>query len=98
MTAQGDFHVNTITGETLDFWLFLCVSGPLVLDITRLGEPEGFSCRCCRSFCSTGLWLISSLERVCYTREQPSPSSADRCKRDYPEVIVWGIPEVRIQE
>ena len=41
------------------------------------------------AFCSTGLWITSSLERVGYARVQPRPSGADRCRRDYPEVIVW---------
>ena len=56
-----------------------------------------FFCCCCRGCCSTGLWLTSSLERVCYARVQPRPSGADRCRRYYPVVIVWRIPEVQEQ-
>ena len=40
VTAQGDLHVNTINGETLDFWLCMSATGPLVVGHYRFGEPD----------------------------------------------------------
>ena len=63
VTAQGDIHVNTITGKP---WISRPVCAHLVLllfDITGLVSLK-FFCRCCRGFCSRGIWLTSSLERV----------------------------------
>ena len=47
-------------------------------------KPQSFD-RWCEGFCSTGRCLTSSRKRVCYTRVQPSPSRADRCRGDDPE-------------
>ena len=45
VTAQGDLHVNTITGETLDFWLYVRLV-LLLFDTTGLVNLR-FFCRCC---------------------------------------------------
>ena len=70
VSAQGDLHINTITGETLVFQLCMCGSG---------------------------LWS-ASLQKVCHTRVQPSPSSAVHCRSDHPKLFVRRIPEWQIVE
>ena len=68
VSAQGDLHINTITGETLVF------------------QP---------CMCGSGLWS-ASLQKVCYTRVQPSPSSAVHCRSDHQNCSYGEFQRIRL--